>query len=259
MHKGIVICGHGTKNQEGLDAFLEVFAKLEQQISKDFFINYGFIEYAKPLLKSAILDQIQIDITEIIVLPVLIFSGVHTSTDIPNTIKEIQNKNPNVNFKLAETIDLNEKLIQLCKEHIQQKLNELTGDVENKNLLVIGVGSSKPEANIKIATLTRTLWEKLAFLNASYSFISKTTYPSVDSELERLLKIAEDDIIVLPIILFPGMYLTSINKKLLAFKTKFDKEVVVCDPLFKSKLLIDCLLYRLQEVEIKTKESIIIL
>jgi sirohydrochlorin cobaltochelatase len=247
MKTGIILCGYGTKSQQGISSFFKVYGALEQQLHNKYAINYGFIENATPNLDESINEHITNGINEIIILPALLFSGVHTTQDIPFTVQKLQKEYPKISFKLAPTLGLSEKIIELCLQLIEQQLNNLDGVANEKHLLVVGVGSSKPKANIKIAKLSRILWENLPFKYTTYSFISKMTFPSVDDELERLKAIGKNDIIVLPIILFPGVYLDNIVLKVENFKRNFEGKVQVCNPFDDSTLLIESFTDRLEE------------
>lgn len=237
MRKGIVICGHGTKNKDGIASFAELFLDLKQHYEKEYFVNYGFIEYALPHFKDAILEQINQGITEILVQPALLFTGVHIEEDIPFAIQQIQKEHPETTIKLAPPIGLNKHIIELCSTIIEQekfKSQKLNND---KHLLVIGVGSSKADANFKISELTHILWEKLQFKNASYAFISKMAFPSLDEELERLSKSYPEKIMTIPIILFPGMYLKRIQSKIKAFSEFYNGEIKECSHFNNNPLL----------------------
>lgn len=247
MTTGIILCGHGTKSQQGISSFFKVYSALEQQLNNKYAINYGFIENATPSLEDGILEHINNGIREIVILPALLFSGVHTTHDIPFTVQNLNKQYPDVNIKLAPTLGLSEKIIELCLQLIEQQLDTIDGIANDKHLLVIGVGSSKPKANIKIAKLSRILWENLPFKYNTYSFISKMTFPSVDDELERLKAIGKNDIIVLPIILFPGVYLDNIILKLEKFKRDFEGKVQICNPFDDNDLLIESFIDRLEE------------
>lgn len=247
MKTGIIFCGHGTKSQQGLESFFKVYAELEKKLVANFEFNYGFIEYSQPSLQKAIEDQIHKGIQEIVILPSLLFSGVHITHDIPFVAQSITSKYPAVSIKLAHTLDLSDTLVKLCLQLIHKQLITGSGAVERKHLLVVGVGSSLAEANIKIASLTRMLWEKIPFYYASYAFISKMTFPSVDTELERLKAQGNNDIIVLPVILFPGIYLESIAAKLENFSQAYNGKISVCSPFIESELLTDAFMHRLNE------------
>jgi len=247
MNKGIILCGHGTKSQQGISSFFKVYGELEQKLSSKFHLNYGFIEQAQPSLSEAIIEHINSGIKEIVIIPALLFSGVHITHDIPFVVQSIKKQHPEVVIKLAPTLGLSDKIIELCLQLIEKQINKTDGFADTKHLLVVGVGSSKPEANINIASLSRILWENIPFHYSTYAFISKMTFPSIDDELERLKALGKNDIILLPIILFPGAYLDSIVLKVENFKRTFSGKVSICNPFDESELLIEGFMDRLNE------------
>ena len=146
----------------------------------------------------------------------------------------------------------NDVIKELCTQSIHSAERKLqTSERSDTELLVIGVGSSITKANEDIAALTRYLWERTAYTNASYGFISKMTFPSVEDSFKCILNHPSKNIIVLPLILFPGMYLKSIITKIDNIKQTTNKHIEIASCL-NSMELSGAVAYRINEV-ISTK------
>ncbi len=69
-----------------------MYGELEQKLNSNFKLNYGFVEQAQPSLHEAIMEHINSGVKEIIIVPALLFSGVHITHDIPFVVQSIKNQ-----------------------------------------------------------------------------------------------------------------------------------------------------------------------
>ena len=82
-------------------------------------------------------------------------------------------------------------------------------------MLVVGRGTSDPDANSIISKVARILWEGMGFGWAEIAYTG-VTFPLIGPALERILMLGFKKIIVLPYFLFTGVLVkrihTEINK-----------------------------------------------
>ena len=82
---GVLLVSHGSRLKYNKEFISALFAKFEK--STDYPCNFGFMELEKPSIPEAIdvlLDENEI--TRLIVVPVFIAPGVHTTNDIPTIL-----------------------------------------------------------------------------------------------------------------------------------------------------------------------------
>ena len=82
---GVLLVSHGSRLKYNKEFISALFAKFEK--STDYPCNFGFMELEKPSIPEAIdvlLDENEID--RLIVVPVFIAPGVHTTNDIPTIL-----------------------------------------------------------------------------------------------------------------------------------------------------------------------------
>lgn len=253
-NKAILICGHGSKNKSSVNAFLELFSKIKSEYAT-YLVEYGFIEYSSPAIENKLEELIKGGIKEIVIVPIILFTGVHIKYDIPFVINEARKKYPDARIKLSGYIGNSKHLISLGEKIVRKALEEYgITDYKNTNLLLIGVGSSQGKANVDIAALTRHIWENTNLNFALYSFISKMTFPSIEELLEILEKLPQKNIIILPYLLFPGAYLGKINDKIEAFKRTSNKKIIVSQTLENNDLVVNAIQERIDEVVSGTKD-----
>ena len=82
---GVLLVSHGSRLKYNKEFISALFAKFEK--STDYPCNFGFMELEKPSIPEAIdvlLDENEIE--RLIVIPVFIAPGVHTTNDIPTIL-----------------------------------------------------------------------------------------------------------------------------------------------------------------------------
>ena len=245
----ILVCGHGSKKKEGIQAFVQLAEKMGKRYSQTK-VEYGFLELAKPDYHEAIKKLYDQGYRRIMAVPVFLFSGVHMNYEIPEMMQEFQNEMEGLEISLAPNVGISDELIQLAEKRIIEADYDRYGksiDHTDDLLLTIGVGSSVSDANADIAKLSRYIWEKNNFGFSEYAFISKMTFPSVQDVLEIIRNMPFKRIVALPLLLFPGLYLDKVFMAIEDFRKEVNKEVIFAEPFGPDDLLLDILEKRMQE------------
>jgi sirohydrochlorin ferrochelatase len=84
---GLLLVGHGTRNQRGLAEFRALVLLIAQSAS-DFEIESCFLELAQPDIPTAVGKLLAREIESIVVSPVLLFAAGHAKRDIPQAVEE---------------------------------------------------------------------------------------------------------------------------------------------------------------------------
>ena len=51
---GVMICGHGSRSKEAVDEFKVLAEKLPAYLPKDWVIDYGYLEFANPVIRDGL-------------------------------------------------------------------------------------------------------------------------------------------------------------------------------------------------------------
>ncbi len=95
----LIIVAHGSR----VDSSNKEVITLVQNIKKEnnsLYISYAFLELCNPSLFDEIEKQIEKGIKKIKVFPYFLAAGKHVKSDIPNIIKQLKIKYPNIKFEL---------------------------------------------------------------------------------------------------------------------------------------------------------------
>lgn len=248
MKKGILICGHGSRDKEGTNGFREMVAKLQSRYP-DRVVDYGFLEFAHPVYAAAVERMYRQGVREITALPAILFAGGHAKNDIPYEMNTLQRQYPDLKIKLGRHLGISASLLQLSQQRIQQAEAEQTRMArEDCCLLVVGRGTSDPDANADVAKLTRMLWEGMGFGFATTAYIG-VTKPLLKDTLPLLEQLPFKRVVVLPVFLFTGILLKRIYEQVQAQQAVSVKQFICANAYGSDELLLRAIDERLAEAE----------
>lgn len=245
--KGILICGHGTCKERGAKAFQE-FAEQFASQTTDYEVEYGFLELSVPDFETGVKRLVEKGVIEIIAVPVFLFTGVHMQSDIPYALNSFQEKYK-VKIQLANYIGTCQEMVEYGAQLINKTLKDKDWKIDETAFLGLGIGASKAEANGDLAKMTRLIQEKQNYPFAINAYTSSMTYPALPVVLDWLKVLPFKNIVMLPFVFFPGVYMDQAFDTMEVFaKENPDKNIAIAPLLGDTNGLFEVLSIRLQEV-----------
>jgi len=246
--KGILICGHGSRDPEGVQGFKALVALLQKRYPERM-VDYGFLEFAHPVYAAAVERMYLAGVREIIAVPAILFAGGHAKNDIPYEMNTLQSQYKDLTIRLGRHIGITPSILQLAKKLIEQA--EAAAPALNRQdacLLLVGRGTSDPDANSDVAKLTRMLGEGLGFGFSTTAFIG-VTQPLLKDLLPVIEHLPYKRIVALPVFLFTGVLLKKIYAQLDEFRAVSNKEIIATASFGCDELLLQTIDERIREVE----------
>ncbi len=246
--QGILICGHGSRDQDGIQAFEEMVSKVRHRHS-DIVVEHGFLEFAHPTFDVAVDKIYQQGVRDIVAIPAILFPGGHLKNDMPYETNTLQSLYPDLRIRFGKHLGICPQLLTLSRRLIEET-EAAHGFVDRKDtcLLVVGRGTSDPDANSDVAKLARMLWEGMGFGFATTAFIG-VTYPLLKDGLPMLEGLPFKRIITIPFFLFTGVLLKKIYSQIDAHRPDSGKELIYTRSFESDDLILDALDERIVEVE----------
>jgi sirohydrochlorin cobaltochelatase len=247
MKPAILIAGHGSRDVEGTAEFhqlVELFAHRDPSR----IVECGFLEFAKPVIQEGIDRCVERGANMVTVLPGMLMAAGHAKNDMPSEVHEARKRYPNIAFHYGRHLHLHANIIQLCTMKIAE-VESSAAPMERQDtlLLVVGRGSSDPDANADVQKLARLLWEGMGFGWAAACYIGVTT-PLLTEALARCHRLGFKRIIVFPFFLFTGILEKRIRRLTLEFAADhLDTEFLCADYLNAHSLLLDVFVERSEE------------
>lgn len=205
---GIMVCGHGSRNQNAAREFA-VIAEALRERNPDLPVEYGYLEFCNPVI-SAGLDKLRAEgVTRVLAVPGMLFAAGHAKNDIPSVLNTYQAQNPGMVITYGRELGIDLKMIRAAGDRIQEAVDEANAtlgfvDKHETLLMVVGRGSSDPDANSNATKVMRMLWEGMGF-GWGETCYSGVTFPLVEPGLEHAARLGYKRIIVFPYFLFTGV------------------------------------------------------
>lgn len=210
---GIMVCGHGSRDEGAVREFAVVASALRERFA-DREVEYGFLEFATPIIREGLDKLVARGVTRIFALPGMLFAAGHAKNDIPSVLNTYAAQNPGIEIVYGRELGIDLKMIRAAGDRVQEaiaKANAEHGEVpmHETMLLTVGRGASDPDANSNVAKVSRMLWEGLGFGWGETAY-SGVTFPLVQPGLEHAVKLGYRRIVIFPYFLFTGILVNRI-------------------------------------------------
>jgi sirohydrochlorin cobaltochelatase len=197
----LLLAAHGTRDSAGVAAFQALAARVAARVARDGIeVAGGFIELSEPALREGVSSLARISSPRIVAVPLILVAAGHSKGDIPAALAREQTRHPGVTFAYARTLGPHPLLIDL----LDQRITAALAHNEPPAILVVGRGSTDPDANADVVKTARLLWEGRDYPLAETAFVSLAR-PDVTEGLERCRLLGARRIVVAPYFLFPGV------------------------------------------------------
>jgi sirohydrochlorin cobaltochelatase len=227
MKPAILIVGHGSRDGEGTQEFLQLVELFETR-DPSRIVECGFLEFARPTVQEGMDRCVARGAEVITVLPGVLTAAGHAKNDIPSEVHEACQRYPHIAFHHGRHLHLHPKIIELCTMQIEAAERTVPpGERQDTLLLVVGRGSSDPDANGDVQKLARVLWEGLGFGWGAACYIGITT-PLLPEALRRCHRMGFGRILVLPFFLFTGVLEKRIRRLTMDFAAQHPETAFLC-------------------------------
>lgn len=209
----LLIVGHGTRDSRGVKEFHELMDLMRER-NPLLPLEGGFIELSRPPISECVDRLAEGGARRVAAVPLMLLAAGHAKDDIPATLVREKMSHPEMNFQYGRALGIRPELLELMDERISSVVTE-----EEKGgtaVLVVGRGSSDPDANSDVAKLTRLFYEGRPYPLVESAYISMTP-PTVVDGLERCRRLGAKRIVVFSYFLFTGVLEERIREQTEAF------------------------------------------
>ena len=197
----LLVVGHGSRDPRGAEEFHELI-DLVRERNPELSVEGGFIELSRPPISECVSRLAEARTRRVAAVPMMLLAAGHAKDDIPATLVREKNSHPDLSFQYGRALGVRPELLELMDERISTVVPE--GEKEETAVLVVGRGSSDPDANSDIVKICRLFWEGRSYPMVEPAFISMTP-PNVAAGLDRCHKLGAKRIVVFSYFLFAGV------------------------------------------------------
>lgn len=198
----LLVAGHGTRSTAGVREFGAFIERTRRRVAGEGIdVAGGFIELASPPLADAVADLVARGHREVVTVPLVLVSAGHGKGDLPASLAREGRRHPGLGYHYGRPLGPHPTLLALLEARIDAVLDpELRAQTA---VVVVGRGSTDPDANAEVAKVARLLWEGRGFAFVEPAFVS-LAWPGVPAALERVRLLGARRVAVVPYLLFPG-------------------------------------------------------
>lgn len=200
MKPPLLLVGHGTRDDEGVAEFERFVERLRGRLPVD--VAGGFIELSPPPLTEAVAELYGHGHRRVAAVPMMLVAAGHGKGDVPGAMARELARHPGLSYAYGRPLGPHPALLTLLQERLDAAVRP--AERADTMVLLVGRGSTDPDANAEICKVARLFWEGRGLGGVEPGFVS-LAWPSVTEGLERCRLLGARRIVVLPYFLFPGL------------------------------------------------------
>ncbi len=197
----LLIVGHGSRDPRGAHEFHELVALVRER-NPALAVEGGFIELSRPPISECVNRLAEGGARRIAAVPLMLLAAGHAKDDIPATLVREKMSHPDIRFHYGRALGIRPELLSLMDERISAAVPE--EEKEETAVLIVGRGSSDPDANSDLAKISRLFYEGRPYPMVETAYVSLTP-PDVTTGLDRLRRLGAKKIAVFSYFLFTGI------------------------------------------------------
>jgi sirohydrochlorin cobaltochelatase len=209
----LLIVGHGTRDEAGAREFRRFAERVARRGAdrpaalheRPAGVAGGFIELSRPPLREAVADLVARGLSDVVAVPLILLAAGHAKGDIPAALARERERRPGLRTRYGRPLGVDPAVLALLRERLAASEGP-----EPEAVLLVGRGTTDPDANADLHRAARLLWETTRQVGGGVieyvepAFVSLAR-PSVAQGLGRLARLGARRITVLPFFLFPGV------------------------------------------------------
>jgi sirohydrochlorin cobaltochelatase len=214
-HRGLLLVGHGTRDERGRAEFHQMADSLRQRLP-EVRIEACFLELAEPSIVHGVRQLVAGGVREIVVLPMMLFAAGHVKRDIPLAVSAAMNEcNAVLPVQHASHLSCHERVLELASQRFIAAAKSIKHfESRAATLLLVGRGSKDEEAIAEMHRFAAALAERVSVARVHVGFMAMAR-PSLADALT--LAAADPDcrqVIVQPHLLFHGELLEQLKQRM---------------------------------------------
>ncbi|KLU03601.1 Sirohydrochlorin cobaltochelatase [Rhodopirellula islandica] len=157
---GILLIGHGTRDQRGTDEFFELGERLASRLAGRAMVQPCLLEFQSPTIDEGWRRLLDAGAERVTVSPLLLFAAGHAKSDIPDAVESVARQTQTLNriAGYSRPISRQPHMIDLVRERLIESLESAgkagVGTSPSTAVVMVGRGSLDPCASSDMRLLT---------------------------------------------------------------------------------------------------------
>jgi sirohydrochlorin cobaltochelatase len=196
----LMLAGHGTVDTAGVAEFVAFTDRLRRLLAaEDVDVDGGFIELSQPTVHEAWVRLTGRGHTHRAAVPMVLVGAGHAKGDIPAALEREVRREPATSYAFGRPLGPHPVLQEILAARIAD-----VAPAEGTAVLLVGRGSTDPDANAEVCKVARLLAEGRGFDFVEPAFVSLAR-PDVATGLARCRALGATRVVVASYFLFDGV------------------------------------------------------
>ena len=119
---GVMICGHGSRSKSAVTEFAVLAEKLAPMFP-DWPVEYGYLEFATPVIKTGLDKLREQGVTHVLAVPGMLFAAGHAKNDIPSVLNTYASEH-GITIQYGRELAVDLQMLQAAGDRISAALAE---------------------------------------------------------------------------------------------------------------------------------------
>lgn len=213
--QGLFLIGHGTRSAAGVAECRQLVGAVAA-LAPGLDVGHGFIEFAEPGLDAGLDRLVATGVREIVAVPLVLLGAGHLKDDGPAALARARTRHPGTGFRYARDLGIHPLVLAVAEDRARRSVEATGGPPGDTAVVLVGRGSTDPDANGDLFKVARLLWDGRGFGAVEAAFVSLAR-PGVADALDRCRRLGFRRMAVVPYFLFTGILVHRIAAQVAAW------------------------------------------
>ncbi|MDT7709715.1 MAG: sirohydrochlorin cobaltochelatase [Pseudonocardiales bacterium] len=196
----LMLAGHGTVDAAGVAEFVSFTDRVRRLLAaEEIDVDGGFIELSPPTVHEAWAALTDRGHQHRAAVPMVLVAAGHAKGDIPAALEREVRREPGTSYVFGRPLGPHPVLQEILAARIGA-----VAEPEGTAVLLVGRGSTDPDANAEVCKVARLLQEGRSYEFVETAFVSLAR-PDVATGLARCRALGATRVVVAPYFLFDGV------------------------------------------------------
>ncbi|MFN2505712.1 MAG: sirohydrochlorin chelatase [Acidimicrobiales bacterium] len=207
--RSLLLVGHGSRSTAGVTECRQL-ARVVAELAPELPVECGFIEFAPPDLDTAVDRLVTGGAQDVTAVPLVLLGAGHLKDDGPAALARARYRHPGAGFRYGRDLGVHPLVLRVAEDRARATVQVIGGAASSTAVVLVGRGSSDPDANGDLYKVARLLWDGRGFGAVEPAFVSLAA-PGVGATLDRCRQLGFAHIAVVPYFLFTGVLVDRIR------------------------------------------------
>jgi sirohydrochlorin cobaltochelatase len=213
----LLLMAHGSRDAEARDEYRRIHAALTARLAPTPVI-FSILEFpgddGLPSIEDGWRQCLALGASRIVAMPFFLFPAGHVREDLPNELRAACDAAGWADLDLLPPLGAADELLDAVEDRAHSAAGD--GPGAETALILVGAGTSDPDANGDLCKSARLLWERFKdrYALVETAWVSLTR-PSVGEAIDRCVKLGASRIVLVPYFLNTGVLLKRIDRRVL--------------------------------------------